>query len=162
MDCRVLQRSARSPRNDVTNRRSPQAVTPYLIIAKNKEKQMIIILPLNGTPAEHFEDYNELFDCIIGHKNLKLAAKYPDDAQMDWSFTIYPSTEVVVLYADNQAPCAAIEEAFEDNLPLIEICAGDYKKPLYIVLTPNVDMDFLKKKWCTDYCTFYNLVVKEL
>jgi hypothetical protein len=107
---------------------------------------MIIILPLNGAPVEHFEDYNELFECITASENLKLAAKHSGFAQMDWSFTVYPPEEVVALYVDAQNPCAAMQEALEENLPLIEICTGDYKNPLYIVLTPNVDMDFLKKK----------------
>ena len=118
---------------------------------------MIIILTLNGTPAERFENYNELFEGLKTIEN----EKYPDVAQMNWSFTVYPPEQVVALYALSQEACEAIEEAFEENLPLIEICAGDYKKALYITLTPNVDMDYLKKKWCTDYCTYHNLVVRE-
>ncbi len=119
---------------------------------------MIVILPLDGTPAEHFESYDALLECIMEIEN----EKHIDDTPMDWRFTIYPPTEVAALYALSQEPCAAIEEAFEEDLPLIEICTGDYKKPLYIALTPNVDMDYLKKKWCTDYGTYHNLVVKEL
>ncbi len=110
---------------------------------------MIIILPLNGAPTEYFESYDDLFECITESEN----EKHLDDAPMDWSFIIYPPEETVALYALSQEPCDVIEEAFEGDLPLIEICAGDSKNPLYIVLTPNVDMDFLKKKWCTDYCT---------
>ena len=107
---------------------------------------MIVILPLDGTPAEHFESYDALLECIMEIEH----EKYSDDMPMDWRFTIYPLTEVAALYALSQEPCAAIEEAFEEDLPLIEICTGDYKKPLYIAMTPNVDMDYLKRKWCTD------------
>jgi hypothetical protein len=123
---------------------------------------MIIIHPLDGTPAEHFEDYNELFECILVNENLKRAAKHPDFKNMDWSFTVFPPIQAAALYALSQDPCPAITEAFEDNLPLIEIYTGDYQKPLYIVDTPNVDMDYLKKKWCVDWCTFHNLVVREV
>ncbi len=118
---------------------------------------MITILPLDGAPAEYFESYDKLLDCIMEIEH----EKHSDDAPMDWSFIVYPPEEVVALYALSQKPCVAMEEAFEEDLPLIEICTGDYRKPLYIPMTPNVDMDFLKKKWCTDYCTFYNLVVRE-
>ncbi len=107
---------------------------------------MIAILHLDGTPAELFENYDALLDCIIECEN----EKHSNDASMDWSFTTYPPGQVVALYAFSQKPCLAMQEAFEENLPLIEICTGDCKNPLYIVATPNVDMDFLKKKWCTD------------
>ena len=118
---------------------------------------MIITLPLDGTPAEHFKSYDALLECIMEIEQ----EKHTDDTPMDWSFMIYPPTEVVAFYALSQTPCVIIEEAFEEDLPLIEICTGDYKKPLYIAMTPNVDIVYLKKKWCKDYCTFYNLLVKE-
>ncbi len=119
---------------------------------------MITILPLDGTPAAHFVNYDELLGCIIESEH----EKHPDDAPMDWNFTVYPPQQVGTLYALNQEPCEAMQEAFEENLPLIEVCTGDYKNPLYMAMTPNVDMDFLKKKWCVDYCTYHNLVVKEV
>ncbi len=102
---------------------------------------MIILQPLDGSPAERFEDYNDLFECIIENENLKLITKHPDIAPMDWRFTIYPPEQVGAFYALNPAPCPAIMEAFEEHLPLIEIYTGDDKNPFYIPLTPNVDMD---------------------
>jgi hypothetical protein len=109
---------------------------------------MIIIQPLNGTPAEAFESYDEVFNSLG-----------MDD---HWSFTIYPPQRVAALYAHCKDPPEAMRESFEDNLPLIEICAGDYNMPLYIVRTPNVDMDYLKRKWCVDYCTWHHIVVREV
>lgn len=123
---------------------------------------MIIILPLNGAPAEHFANYDELFECITTIENLKLVAKRPVFVHMNWSFTVYPPKRVAALYAHSKDPSEALREAFEENLPLIEICTGDYKQPLCITLTPNVDMDYLKRKWCIDYCTFHHLVVRKV
>ncbi len=80
---------------------------------------------------------------------------------MGWRFIASPPEEVAALYALSQKPCVAIEEAFGENLPLIEIRTGDYRAPLYIAMTPNVDMDYIKKKWCVDYCASYSLVVRE-
>lgn len=122
---------------------------------------MIQILPLDGTPPEYFESFDEFFKDVITTENSKLVDDQPDLSQMNWSFTIYPPKRVAALYAHTKDPCEPMQEALEDHLPLIEICAGDYKKPLYIVLTPNVDMGYLKKKWCIDYCTFHHLLVRE-
>ncbi|MBX9804820.1 MAG: hypothetical protein K2Y18_03585 [Alphaproteobacteria bacterium] len=123
---------------------------------------MIQILPLDGTPPECFEDFDELFKSVTSIENSKLMATCPDFTYMNWSFIILSPKRVTALYGHIKEPSAEILEAFEDNLPLIEICAGDYQKPQYIVLTPNVDMDYLKRKWCIDYCTYHHLLVREL
>jgi hypothetical protein len=44
-----------------------------------------------------------------------------------------------------------------ERLPLVEICFGDHTKRLYIAQTSNIDMDYLKKKWCT----YHNFLVRE-
>ena len=43
----------------------------------------------------------------------------------------------------------------------MELCTGDYNNPQYIAVTPNIDMDGLKKKWCLDYCAFHGLAISE-
>jgi hypothetical protein len=122
---------------------------------------MIQILSFNGTPAEQFEDYNELFECIIIIENLKLIAKCLDFSHLNWSFTVYSPKRVSSFRTAAKDAPDAVHEAYEENLPLIEICTGDFHNPLYIVVTPNVDMDFLKRQWCIDYCTFHHLLVRE-
>lgn len=123
---------------------------------------MIVIVPLNGKPKEYFENYNELFESILSKENLQNRTKLQDVRQRDWSFTIYPSKHVAALYAHSDDFCEAMEEANEENLPLIEICAGDYRKPSYIALTPNIDLDYLKRKWCVDWCTYHHVLVREV
>lgn len=122
---------------------------------------MIVIVPLNGEPLENFEDYNELFDCITAIENMKLIAKPPNLRHRDWSFAIYAPKRVSALYAYSENPSKAMKEAVEENLPLVEICIGDSQKPQYIILTPNVDIEHLTKKWCVDWCTWHHLLVKE-
>jgi hypothetical protein len=91
---------------------------------------MIIIQPIDGTPPERFEDYNELFECIIENENLRVSIKKPEIAPMDWGFTIYPPQQVGTLYVLSPNPCPTIREAFEENLPLIEIYTSDPQNPL--------------------------------
>ena len=122
---------------------------------------MIIIQPLDGTPAEHFETFDQLFECIITTEALKVATKTSNAKPMNWNFTVYPANQVGTLLSGHKKPPEAVGQAYEENLSLIEISTGDYKHPLYIVLTANVDMDYVKKKWCVDYCTWHNLLVRE-
>ena len=123
---------------------------------------MIIIQPLDGAPADHFENFDQLFECIMTTEALKMAAKNSKAKPMKWNFTVYSADQVSPLLAVHKKPPEAVEEAYVENLSLIEICTGDYKNPLYVVLTPNVDMGYLKKKWCVDYCTWHNLLVREV
>lgn len=123
---------------------------------------MVIIQPLNGAPAEHFENFDQLFECIITTEALKMAAKTSNSKPMNWSFTVYPASQVSTLLVVHKKPPEALKEAYEENLSLVGICTGDYRFSLHIPLTPNVDMDYLKKKWCVDYCTFHHLIVKEV
>lgn len=71
---------------------------------------MIIIVPLDGRPIEHFKNYNDLFECITTTEQKK-----PDFQQMNWSFTIHPLKRVSALYAHTQNPSAALREAFEEK-----------------------------------------------
>jgi hypothetical protein len=123
---------------------------------------MIAILTINRILAGQFEDFNELFDSITTNVNLEQDTTDFDVNQMDWSFIIHPPQQVGALYIHSKNPSEAMKEAFEEHLSLIEICAGDYKHPVHIALTPNVDMDYLKKKWCMDWCTWHHLVVREM
>jgi hypothetical protein len=28
-------------------------------------------------------------------------------------------------------------------------------------MTPNVDMDYLRTKWCLNYCTYHNIILRD-
>jgi hypothetical protein len=98
---------------------------------------MIIIQPLNGEPAEHFETFDQLFECIMTIEALKLAAKNSHSKPLNWNFTVYSADQVFPLLAGYKKPPEALEEAYEENLSLIEICTGDYKKTL--IRCPNAE-----------------------
>ena len=137
---------------------------------------MIKILTLDNISFEEFgvcqfEDYHQLFDHITEIENdlsgyitedesAKLVA-YADRDQKYWRFTIYSPHRVSSIYTHNKDLPEAVEKAFEEQLSLIEICTGDYNNPQYIVRTPNVDVNYLKKQWCIDYCAFHNMTISE-
>ena len=123
---------------------------------------MIEIITIDRTPVGYFENFSELFESITALENVRSSSENLDVNQMNWRFVIHSPKEVINVYTHSKNPSEGLAEAYRENLPLIEICTGDYKNPLYIVLTPNVDMGYLKQKWCIDYCTYHNLVVREV
>ena len=127
-----------------------------------KEKLTMIEIQLsNGLQTKLYDDYDDFVDSIMEQKNLKLLAQKPDVRSMNWSFVIYSPRRVAALYTHHKDPSEVIKEAHANYLPLIEICTGDYENPLQIVLTPNINLEYLKKKWCLDYCKFHHLIVRK-
>src|SRR3990167_7649597 len=113
-----------------------------------------------------FENYNKLFDFISEMdseaQNGKTFESHVEFEGSSWSFVSYSPDKVASfreLAFEIEDP--NFQEACEDRLGLLEICEGGFKYPQYIAITPNVDMDELRKKWCLDYCEFHNLTIRE-
>lgn len=58
---------------------------------------MIIIQPLDGAPAEYFESFDLLFECIKKTEALKSAAKTSNVKLLNWSFKVYAANQVGAL-----------------------------------------------------------------
>ena len=115
---------------------------------------------IEPTP-ELFEDYNELFRHLIRLENFRMLAPNPDFSAINWSFTLYPPDKVSVLVAYMKEYYLPIQKACDQGLPLLEICTGDFALPDYIVVTPDLDIAYLKKRWALDYCACHNLTITE-
>ena len=112
-----------------------------------------------------FNNYDKLFDFLAQMdseiKDGKLFESYLQFEGTNWSFVIYPPDRVAALYKFATTIDPELQEAHDQQLSLLEICAGDYKNPQYIAVTPNIDMSGLKRKWCHDYCAFHGLALSE-
>jgi hypothetical protein len=110
---------------------------------------------------ELFEDYNDLFRHIVRLENWKMLAPNPDFSTMDRSFTLYSPNQVALLLAHMKEYYLPIQEAYDQGLPLLEICRGDFGLPEYVAKTPILNMDYLKKKWVLDYSTCHEIIITE-
>ena len=108
-----------------------------------------------------FQGYDELFGYLSETENLKLIEETPDFTTMNWSFNVYSPEQVEALHTHMKNQPAAIQEAFEQQLPVIEICKGDFDNPFYVSVTPNIDQASYQKGWCIDYCDFHHLAITE-
>jgi len=123
---------------------------------------VIIILSKDRELISQFENYDELFEFLAGTADTEFMAVNHNAKDREWRFTIYPPQRVEAFFSYLKDSCEVIKEAIEESLPLIEICAGNFKTPFYIALTANINMGYLKRKWCIDWCTFYHLLVGEV
>ena len=112
-----------------------------------------------------FNNYDKLFDFLAQMdseiKDGKLFESYLQFEGRSWSFVIYPPDRVAAPYKFAITIDPELQEAHDQQLSLLEICAGDYKNPQYIAVTPNIDVGGLKRIWCHDYCRVHGLALSE-
>ena len=112
-----------------------------------------------------FNNYDKLFDFLAQMdseiKDGKLFESCLQFEGRSWSLVIYPPDRVAALYQFATTIDPELQEAHDQQLSLLEICAGDYKNPQYIAVTPHLDMDGLKRIWCHDYCRVHGLALSE-
>ena len=112
-----------------------------------------------------FENYNKLFD-FIGEmdsevQNGKTFESHVEFEGSSWSFVTYPPERVKQLYQFDPLAEPSLRQAYDEQLGLLELCSGDYENPRYIALTPDVDVQGLKKQWLQNYCAAHGLAIEE-
>jgi hypothetical protein len=101
-----------------------------------------------------FHDYERLLRFITSLENQKLLENTPTFGQGNWSFAEYNSEDL-------KKACAWIKpeflttvqlKALEQNFGLLELCRGDFTVLQEIIITPELDVECFKRKFCLDYC----------
>jgi hypothetical protein len=122
---------------------------------------MIWAFKLNRASAFSCDTDAEFFQHIMSIENAKLLEDSPEFGNTFWSFTHYTPQRVALLFINSKkGTCSPVlTQAYEKNLGLIEICTGSFEKPVEVVVTPDVNINKLKKEWCLDYCQAHNYEV---
>jgi|GEM_PF-1157323 len=110
-------------------------------------------------------NYNELFELICETENQLPFEDPTGSGSRSWCFVVHSPHRVFSLYNNMEKGSAIdpnLQEAYDEQVGLLEICTGDYANPQYVAITPNIDMGALKKKWCQDYCVFHELAIREV
>jgi hypothetical protein len=102
---------------------------------------------------ETFESYEDLL------KHIKAIEKkrFEETGKEEWNLTIYSNERLARLYhyaieSFRIFMTEKEQEAYENELNLLEMYKGDEDNPTQIILTPDIDIDKIKESWCRDYC----------
>lgn len=111
---------------------------------------------LKSIPNDEFFDYISAGELLEDHPEF-------DKTNTQWGFVIFPPKWVHNLYLKlkKEYLTPAIQAAYEQNLGLIEICQGDYAKPIWIHMIPGLNVGLIKKEWYLAYCKSHGYVIKE-
>ena len=111
-----------------------------------------------------FETYDQAFDFISGMDGeVEEGSLFylPLKTGNNWSFVTYPPERVNRLSQFDPMTEPSLRQAYDEQLGLLELCSGDYANPRYIALTPDVDVQELKKQWLQKYCAAHGLAIEE-
>jgi len=117
----------------------------------------------NGNVIGFFKTLDELFIHINAVENEKLLKSTSCAPERIWSFTLFTNKRLsYVYYRTLERSFSKIgREAVERELDLIEISKGNNEEFLQIPVTPDVDVQELKKNWCYEYCDAHDYVLVE-
>lgn len=115
----------------------------------------------DGNVVDAFKDVDELVAYINGMENAKFAESPSCISERAWNFVLFTNKRL------SYVGCKTLErsfsktgrEAFERELDLIEISKGNDEERLQIPVTPDIDIQELKKNWCSDYCDAHGYVL---
>lgn len=115
---------------------------------------MIQICKLHKVIISSFKNYDELFKYINNLEYRRLFEESDNSSRENWNFTIYPHQRLSYIYykAREKFSTEIEKEAYERELDLIGIYRGDYKNPIQIPVTPDINIETIKKNWCREYC----------
>lgn len=113
------------------------------------------------------KNYDDLLRHITRLENAKIFKDHPDYGQKIWSFTIYRPKMAEIVYRElkrynEHYNTYLMKEAIEKELPLIEMFnRGEDESFSQILVTPDVDVEAVKRKWCHEYCEGHKLKISE-
>ena len=125
---------------------------------------MIEIFNENKGSTESFQSYDALLKHIKEiEKQKQLKTRMKNDREL-WSFIIHPNQRLSSVYwraikATSILLTEKEQDAYEKGLNLLEMCKGDEDNSTQIILTPDIDVDEIKKNWCRDYCLNHGFII---
>ena len=124
---------------------------------------MIGVFNTNTQEIKMFETVEQFFNYITTIENEKMLPGHKDFGKTQWSFQIMSVHYVRELYTHTKEDkrTQALCEAYEQELPLLEICHGDFTNPARFPLTPDTDLEDLKMDWCRAYCKVHQFYLIE-
>jgi hypothetical protein len=113
-----------------------------------------------GSPVHNSDD---LFEFIKNMENAKLSEDHPEFGSFSWSFKVFNPRRTFELYHNikEESLTPAIRQAYEKQLDLLEMYKGDLHSPIQIPIISDIDVKYLQKIWCFEYCRAHGYGISE-
>jgi hypothetical protein len=86
-----------------------------------------------------------------------------ENVKNPWSFLVLTPNRIAMLLSVLKKPydLLLLQEAWEKQLTIVEVCKGNFKGLKQTIVEPDVDIETLRKEWCLDYCQANGMTVIE-
>jgi hypothetical protein len=90
-------------------------------------------------------------------ENAKLFEEHIEFGLTQWSFLTYSPNMSLTLIGKlkNLEEGEILKEAVDKDLEVFDICSGDFKKSVLMLVKPSTDVKGVKQLWCQQYCKAY-------
>ena len=113
-----------------------------------------------------------LFDCrhIFAFNNYGKLYKHLESLERGkgkgkWIFAHHSHERVLSFYKyirDQEISVQLAEKDGGENFDVLEMINGNIKEPVFIPVTPDVDVMALQHQWCQNYCKEHNYALFEI
>ena len=121
----------------------------------------MITIKLHDGKNKAFQDYHEVCSYIREREKPQTL----DTGEITWRFMRRRTDTLSSLYYRTPSLKDFLTqkeiEAVEKQLGLMEIVAGEWENLTQILITPELDIEPLKRKWCHEYCKEHELKIFE-
>ncbi len=104
-----------------------------------------------------FNNYRKLYNHLENLERNKGKGK--------WIFARHSHQRVLSFYkyiCDQEIPVQIPGKEGDKNFDVLEMVNGDVKNPIFIPVTPDVDVIALQHQWCQNYCKEHNYALFEI
>lgn len=116
---------------------------------------MLVLFDMPKNQIHTFNNYGKLYNHL---KSLER-----DKGKAKWIFTCHSHHHVFAFYRYICMKSMTPQEKEEkEGLYILEIVRGDVKKPVFIPVTPDVDIESLRARWCQTYCKAHHYVLMDV
>lgn len=126
----------------------------------------MIWLYRSGSRVGSYKRFEDVCDYFVRLERFKAMDQgdYPGTFPERWDFSYIPCTQlhrIVDSLKTNARLTGAEKKAYEDELDLLEVCAGEPQALQQIVMFPDVDLEELARDWCFGYAHAKNFSLFE-
>jgi len=100
-----------------------------------------------------FDSYTEVCTAFHNIENCKILEDVDGEIfKNSWGFFLHDKRTLKHLHDNLTWVPPLLKEAYDREIGLIELCKGDPFNLTQILITPEVDIEKIRKAWCLDYC----------
>jgi len=114
---------------------------------------MLIFFDSKQTKSKPIPNNNEFTHPINHLDNGEEAEVYTYLSGISWRFDTFTPKHVYGLYYHlrKSSITSTLQEAYEQELGLVEICSGDAENPVQLLITSDLDLEAYQRQWLRAY-----------